>query len=334
MREDKNSALITFDVEKAFDPVWVDDMSKKWTTNIWLFNRKDTRTEEICLQVHQRHDQQPHWRYEHRWSTYLHWWICSTVSNRGIRWVESFTTMPKSCQSGQLQKNTIADNILAELHSIHHALRTVFTHFKNNTIKEIIVLTDCQTTIKMTNNTLTFNTNTNQSNWFITSEIISDKISEICWYQGQMWLDTGHANDKLNNLADSLVKIAVHYSTLSVSTDCTQRTLRLDTTPVEFKQHNSIYSQKFKRKLQKKLEQNKQNSQQPIKLQHCWQSTIENEINQFTTNKPETSSLNKTNCCECQQMDEWEKKEQVNHLSFESYWACEHHHSQARITFQ
>ena len=172
MREDKNSALITFDVQKAFDPVWVDDLSKKWMTNICLFNRKDTRTEEICLQLHQRHDQQPHWRYEHRWSTYLHWWICSAVSNGGIRWVESFTTMPKSYQSGQLQKNTIGNNILAELHSIHHALRTVFTHFKNNTIKEIIVLTDCQTAIKIINNTLTFNTNTNQSNWFITSEII------------------------------------------------------------------------------------------------------------------------------------------------------------------
>ena len=132
--------------------------------------------------------------------------------------------------------NTIGNNILAELHSIHHALKTVFTNtFKSNAIKEIIVLTDCQTAIKMTNNTLAFNTNTNQSNWFITSEIIKvPKFLRSVGIKAKRDWTPGHANDKLSNLADSLAKTLAHFSTLSVSTDCNHKTLRLDTTPVNF----------------------------------------------------------------------------------------------------
>ena len=113
-----------------------------------------------------------------------------------------------------------------------------------------------------------------------------------------------------------MAKTAAHYVTLSVSTDCNCRTLRLGTTPVN-SNNTTQFPPRNSKKLKKKLDQNKQNSQQPIKLRHCWQSTTEHKVNRIITKKPETSSLNLNNCCLCQQMSEWEEniKSIISHLN-------------------
>ena len=156
----------------------------------WLFNRKDTRTDETSSKLHQTHDQQLHWRHEHRWSTYFtdESALPSPMEESGGCVIKNHA---KIMSVWSIAKNTIGNNILAELHSIHHALRTVFTHFKNNATKR--------------NNCSHWLSNSHQNDQQYTDvqhqyqsvklghyfrNHQSDKISEICWYQGQMWLDT------------------------------------------------------------------------------------------------------------------------------------------------